>query len=315
MDSYIIPEGWSPDQCDYIISTDSNSDMSISWLKKYDIKCMIMPYAVDGVEKVRDPGQDFDSEGFYNDMRANPTADIKTMARNAEEFKEFWKPHLEAGKDVFHVCFSSQLSGTYDNSVIAAKELMEAYPGRKVYSIDSQTICVPQAAAAIECARKRIEGIGIDDLKAWFEANIQRFCVLFSVEDLSYLKRSGRLSSASAAIGTLLSIKPLLRVSPAGRLEAVGKVKGRKKVLKAMTETIAKNCTNQGNDLLFIADAGCPEDVELIVQYLHDAGVTAPIQFAHIGPVIGAHVGPGTVAISYMGKDRSLPEYNASATE
>lgn len=315
MDNYIVPEGWAPEASNYIISTDSNSDLPVNWMQKYDIKCMIMPYAVDGVETVRDPNQDFDSNAFYDAMRANPTADIKTMARNAEEFKEFWRPYLEAGKDVFHLCFSSQLSGTFDNSVMAAKTLSEEFPDRKIFTIDTKQICIQQASSAVECARRRMEGMGIDGLKDWYEENMHRFCVLFSVEDLSYLKRSGRLSSASAAIGSLLSIKPVLRVSPGGRLEAIGKVKGRKKVLRALTEAIANNYTNEGNDLLFIADAGCPDDVELLVQYLHEAGVTVPIQFSHIGPVIGAHVGPGTVAVSYMGKDQSLPEYNAGATE
>ena len=279
------------------------------------IEYLSIPYAVDGKEVYREPGEDFDSAAFYDMMRTNPTADIKTMARNEIEFEEFWQPYLAAGKDVFHLSFSSQLSSTYKNSLIASEALMKEFPGRKIVTIDSKQICLQQASCIIECARRRMEGTSLEELAKWCEANLQRFCVLFTVEDLSYLKRGGRLSGASASIGTLLSIKPLLRVSPAGGLEAIGKVRGRKKVLRAMAAAIAANSSKDGDNFIFVADAGCPDTIERIVQYLQDAGVTAPIYFSKVGPVIGAHLGPGSVIISYISKNRAVPEYKASATE
>ena len=289
----------------YVLTTDSNCDLTGDMLKPYQIACVSMPYSIDGVEYRRDPDMDFDDKAFYEQMRQGK--EVKTMACNVEDFKTFWRPYLEAGLDIVYLGFTHRLSSTYDNACAARDALKEEYPERRVYALDTLLISVPQGLHVLLCGRKYAQGASMDELIQYAEDNKQRIAVLVLVDSLDYLRRGGRLSATSAAVGTLLDIKPVIYLPPEGTLEVIAKFKGQKKAVRQIAQAVADNLDmREGEDgLLIVIDADADEQAERMIQALHDQGVTADITRLPIGPVIGAHIGPGTTAVCYLGKQRA----------
>lgn len=288
----------------YAMTSDSNCDLTAEMLRDANISCIAMPYCIDGVEYYREPGTDFDASSFYEHMRQGKV--VKTMSRNVEDFKTFWRPYLEAGLDVLYLGFTHALSGTFENACIARDECAKEFPERSIKTVDTLLICVPQGALLMLCGRKYKEGYSMDAMIEFVENNRQRFTIVATVESLEYLCRGGRISVASAAIGNLLAIKPMIHITPDGGLDVIAKTKGHKKAMRRMVELTLEHMDEKPGeeDLVFVLDADCPDDAERLEQGLREGGYTGHINRLPVGPVVGAHTGPGTSAICYVGKNR-----------
>lgn len=289
----------------YIIATDSNSELSPAWREKCQLAVIDMPYNLDGEEKTYDFEEGDDIRYFYQRMRdgAIPT----TMQRNAEEFKEFWKPYLENGQDVLHFSFSSKLSGTYDSACIAQNEIAEHYPERKIIVVDTKAICTALGLLLIRCAELRDEGKSMEDVAQWMKDNYQRSAAFFSVESLEYLKRGGRVSNAAAFFGTMLQIKPMLYLDAEGGLTPIEKIKGRKKAIRRLAEAAAEKIDLDFDKRIFVVHADCSEEADILIEHFMQLVPAAKlVEKQYVGPVIGTHVGPGMLALIYFGKDRSV---------
>ncbi len=288
---------------DYILLTDSSCDLPAAVAEELGIG--VLPLAVNL------NGKDFRNyldereiphTEFYAALRSGGSA--STSAVNPGEFVEFMTPYLEAGRDILYLAFDSALSSTYQNGVIAAGELKDKFPERKIYVVDTLCASMGQGLIVYLTAKKALEGASIEEARDFALKTAPRVVHWFTVDDLFFLKRGGRVSAATAAVGTLLNIKPVLHVDDAGRLISMSKARGRKAAIKAIYDKCAQTGDDVAHQHVFISHGDCPEDAEylksLIVENLHPLDVTV----SPIGPVIGAHSGPNTLAVFFLGDVR-----------
>ncbi len=288
----------------YILMTDSDSDLPYALKVEYDIPVVYMPYTLEGKEYFDDLGQTLDHKSFYDKMRggAHPT----TSALNETVYGEIFEPILAEGKDILFLAFSSQLSGTI-NSLRAAREaLLENYPERTFTVVDTLSISGPQTLLVLKAHEMYRAGEPIEAVAKWVEDNKFRAQAYFTVDDLKYLQRGGRISAASAAIGSLLDLKPILTETREGKLAAAAKVRGRKKALGFMVDKAVEGIADQKESIALVLHADAMADAEKLAAMLQEKLPELVIRIEHVGPVIGTHAGPGTVAICFMGKERPM---------
>lgn len=288
----------------YVFMTDSDSDLPYELKVRYDIPVVYMPYSLDGKEYFDDLGQTLDSKSFFDKMRAG--AQPSTSALNEMVYTEYFEPILASGKDLLFVAFSSQLSGTI-NSIYAAREsLKEQYPDRRIVVVDTLSISGPQTILILKAHEMYREGKSIDEVAAWLEENKLRAQAWFTVDDLKYLRRGGRVSAAAAALGTMLDLKPILTETCEGKLAAADKVRGRRKAMAYIVDKAVENVVDQKESVAILLHADAPADAaklkDLILAKLPDMD----IRVENVGPVIGTHAGPGTLAFCFLGKKRPL---------
>ncbi|MGI6168086.1 MAG: DegV family protein [Christensenellales bacterium] len=285
---------------EYVLMTDSNSEIPYTMADEYDITCILMQYTIDGEEYFYDLGRHTDIDQFY--QRVTMGAAVSTAQRNPQDFVDFWRPMLEAGKDILYIAFSSQLSGTYNCALMAREEVLAEFSERRVEIVDTLAISFCEGQLVYQAAQMRKAGSSLDQVRDWVEENKQHAMAYFMVDSLVYLKRGGRVSGTAAAMGTLLDIKPMLHVSAEGKLEPVEKLKGRKKAIKRMVEMLREKRVDERYPVA-IKHAVCEQDAQAIRQEL-EKHYSFPEIFIHpIGPVIGSHVGPGTLALVFMGQE------------
>lgn len=286
----------------FVIMVDSNSEVPLSWIKEYDLELLKMPYQIDGMEYEYDLGENTDIEDFYQRMRngATPTTNLIT----ADQFIERWAPLLDAGRDILYIGFSSALSATYENSVMACSRVKETYALRKVICVDSLAISLPTALLIRHTVNMRAQGRPIEETAQWVEENKQRANAFFTVDDLNYLKRGGRLSGAAAFFGSILEIKPVLYINEEGKLVPIDKVKGRRKALKYLADQVVRKAIDLPHATVCIPHASCLGDAKTLEGMIRAQSEVGEVIFNDVGPVIGSHAGPGTVAVCFMGTDR-----------
>ncbi len=287
----------------FVITTESNSEIPYAWEDRTGIGVLRMPYTVNDVEYYYDLGRETDIIGFYNTMRAGAT--VVTAQRNPNEAAEYFEPYLKEGKDILHIGFSSALSGTFDCERIAAQELMEKYPGRRIELVDTLAISAPLALLVEEATRMQEEGRTLDEIQAWVEENKQRSIALFTVDSLEYLRRGGRVSGAAAFFGSVLEIKPVLYISPEGKLVPFEKIKGRKRAIKFLAEKCAQTIDKPEEQSLIISQADCMEDALVLKALLEETVHPKEVRIHPVGPTIGSHSGPGTLSLAYFCSARS----------
>lgn len=288
----------------YILMTDSDSDLPYALKVQYDIPVVYMPYTLDGKEYFDDLGQTLDHKTFFDAMRegAHPT----TSALNEAVYEEYFEPILAEGKDILFLAFSSQLSMTI-NAIRAAREtLLEKYPERKFIVVDTLSISGPQTLLVLKAHEMYREGADIDTVAQWVEDNKLRAQAYFTVDDLKYLQRGGRVSATAAALGTLLDLKPILTETREGKLAAAQKVRGRKKALGFMVDKAAECITDPTESIVLVLHADAKEDASKVAIMLHDRIPNVTVRIENVGPVIGAHAGPGTVAVCFIGAERTM---------
>lgn len=288
----------------FVLVTDSTTDLPLAYVQKENIPFISLSY-VFGEESIKDDfGQSTDFTAFYKRMRASEMP--STAQINVGDYIEFFTPFLEKELDILYIAFSSNLSGSYNSSRIAMEELKEKFPNRKIAIVDSLCASMGEGLLVHLAKQKMNAGVGFDELTQWVEDTKQKVCHWFTVDDLNHLQRGGRVSKASAFIGTLMSIKPVLNVDENGRLVARDKVRGRKQALDAVVEKMAKYAVNPSQQTIFISHGDCLVDAEYVRDKIKERFGVQEIMISYVGPVIGAHSGPGTIALFFLGKDRSL---------
>ena len=286
---------------DFVIVTDSSADLSAEMVAELGLEVLPLSFTVQGKTYHNYPdGREMDLNAFYRMLREGEMA--TTSAVNVAEYTAMLEPLLQAGKDVLVLAFSSGLSTTYQSSVIAVNELSEQYPDRKIYTVDTLCASMGQGLLVWLAAQERKRGQSIEAVRDWVEENKLRLCHWFTVDDLHFLKRGGRISAATAVVGTMLSIKPVLHVDDEGHLISMGKARGRGASLTALVDHMEQTVTDV--DTVFISHGDCLADAEKVAADVRKRFGTRDVVINTIGPVIGAHAGPGTVALFFLGTKR-----------
>lgn len=288
----------------YVLMTDSDSDLPYALKVQYDIPVVYMPYTLDGREYFDDLGQTLDHKAFYDKMRqgARPT----TSALNEAVYEEYFEPILASGRDLLFLAFSSQLSMTI-NAIRATREmLLQKYPERTFTVVDTLSISGPQTLLVLKAHEMYRAGASLEAVAQWVEENKLRAQAFFTVDDLQYLQRGGRISATAAALGSLLDLKPILTETREGKLAAAGKVRGRKKAMSFLIDKAVECVTDQTESIGLVLHADAPADAEKLAAQLREKLPAMTIRIENVGPVIGTHAGPGTLAFCFIGKERAL---------
>lgn len=285
----------------YVIFTDSCCDISPETLAKWDVTYADMTFTFVGEDKEY-IGTDISNKDFYDRMKQGAIA--KTAAINAAAFTDAFEPILKEGKDILYVAFSSGLSTTVNSANMAVADLKEQYPDRKIIVVDTLAASAGGGLMVYMAVNKKNEGATLEENAAYIESLVPNHCIWFTVDDLEYLKRGGRVSPLVALAGGILGIKPILQMDDEGHLVKVSTARGRKNAIEALASKYAELSFEEKNTPIFISHAECEEDAKRLADILkerHNADVT---MITEIGPVIGSHAGPGTIAMFFIGKHR-----------
>lgn len=283
--------------------TDSCSDMPIKMVKEYGISVIPLMYNLDGVEYFDDFGKSLSITDFYQKVKLGIMP--STGLINTQRYLDAFSKELEAGHDILNLSFSSALSGSFQSSVIAVKELKEKYPDRQIATLDSKCASFGEGLFVYYVANKLKENISFEDLYAYADKLAPTICHFFTVDDLNHLRRGGRVSGVSAAVGSALSIKPVLQVDDEGRLIPVSKQRGRKKALREMVNLMQVRVEADSDQVVFISHGDCLDDAKLVGSMVKEVfSEITEIVYSYVGPVIGSHAGPGTIALFFVGNKR-----------
>ena len=288
---------------DFKIVTDSTCDLPQEMVDELGVVVIPMNFTIGDDSFFDYPDEhEISSHDFYTRLSAGQPSTTNQIS--LETFVETFEPILKAGCDVLYLAFSSGLSGTYNNSVMAAKDLSQKYPDRKVYAVDTLAASMGEGLLVWHAAQLQKAGKTVDEVRDWAEQNRLRLHHWFTVDDLNHLKRGGRISGASALVGSMLGIKPVLHFDDSGHIILVDKIRGRKQSLDDLTAHMKKTAEDPGSQMIFIASADSPESTEYVKERVASLFGTKRFSLGHIGPVIGAHSGPGTLALFFLGTDR-----------
>ena len=283
----------------YQIVTDSCCDLTEEQYRQLDVRCapLTVLYKGENHTNFSDPAA---VKVFYDELRQGVTA--TTAAANPDDWARVMEPALKEGRDVLVICFTSGLSTTCQSAVIAVRELREAYPERTIHVVDSLCAALGQGLLVWHACRKRDAGMSIDDLAAWLEDNKLHICHWVTVDDLSHLKRGGRISATTAMVGTMLNIKPIIYVDNEGHLISTAKVRGRKAAMELLARKLEETAIDK--ETVFIGHGDCPEDAAALEALLMEKHGVKNIVTGYVGPVIGAHTGPGVLVVFFLGEHR-----------
>lgn len=287
----------------YRIITDSTGDLTPELIRDLQLTVIPLEFTIDGKSYRNYPdGHEMSAKAFYHLLRAGKTS--TTAQINAHEFMDWADPILQAGEDILYLAFSSGLSGTCQSAYMAKEELSARYPDRKIYVVDSLAASMGEGLLAYYASKMQLEGKTIDEVYQWLQDNKLHLCHWFTVDDLNHLKRGGRVSSAAALFGTMLGIKPVLHVDDAGHLIPVAKIRGRRQSLDSLVAHMEQTVTNPEEQVIFISHGDCEKDAQYVADQIRARWNVKEIVLNEIGPVIGTHSGPGTVALFFLGSKR-----------
>jgi len=285
----------------YQIITDSCCDFTDEQYKALEIAYVPLTVMWDGSTHTH-----FSSESalqdFYGGMRSGKIA--ATSALNPNDWRKAMVPFLRQGKDLLVVAVSSAISCTYQSAVIAAAELKEAFPQRTIHVVDSRSGSLGEGLLVWIACKMRDAGSTLQELAEWLDRNCTRLCHWVTVNDLSYLKRSGRLSNAAAAVGSMLNVKPIIKVTEEGKLVSTTKVRGRKPSIQMLAKKFAEHRKADEEELVTIAHGDCLDDAKELAEILKNEYGVRNILINYVGPILGAHTGPGVLGLFHMGKCR-----------
>lgn len=288
---------------DFVIVTDSSADLDARMVEEFDIHVLPLSFTVrDLIYQNYPDNRDMDPHVFYDMLRKGESAG--TSAVNVAQYVDHIEPLLQEGKDVLILSFSSGLSSTYSSSLVAADSLRTKYPDRKILAVDTLCASLGQGLLVWLAAQERASGKTIDEVHNWVVSHKLNICHQVTTDDLQTLKRGGRISSTTAFMGSMLQIKPIIHVDNEGHLVSVGKVRGRHAALKALVDRMEQTAIDPGDQTVFISHGDCAEDAELVAQMVKDRFGVQNVYINYVGPVIGAHTGPGVVGLFYLGVER-----------
>jgi DegV family protein with EDD domain len=287
---------------DFIITTDSNSDLLDSYILEKQIGIIPHYYDLEGVTY----GDEINltPKEFYDKMRSGlmPT----TMASNPEVIRKTFQSYIDQGFDILHVSFSSALSGGCSNVVTGAQEICEENPGAKIIVVDTLSASMGEGMFVMKAVRLKEAGKSLEETAEWLEAHKQEFCIRFTVDDLGHLHRGGRISKTTAIIGSMINIKPILKLSPEGKLIAGGSARGRKKSLTSICNEMLECMGNYIDEdhIICIAHGDAYEDAKYLEMLIKEKLPDKQILINYVSPSIGAHSGPGAIGLCFMGEKR-----------
>jgi DegV family protein with EDD domain len=284
---------------EYVIFADSSVDLPLEEINRYGLQIVNLHLFIGGNEENIDT---LDSQTFYQRLRAGEVA--TTSAPSPEEYTEKMRPVLDAGKDILYLGFSEGLSCSYNNGKLAIEELAEQYPDRKIYPISTKCASTGHGLLTVLAARKQQAGATIEEVRDWVIDTLPHLVHWFTVDDLMFLKRGGRISAVTAVAGTMLGIKPILHVDDEGHLINMSKVRGRKASLQTMVDKVRQTSIDPASQTMAICHGDCPEDAQWIAEKLKAELNVPEVIIAPTGTIIGAHSGPGTIAMFYIGTER-----------
>ena len=290
---------------DFVIVTDSSADLPADLVRELGVEVLPLSFTIQGKTYRNYPdGREMAPGAFYQLLRSGGMA--TTSAVNVADYTAALEPLLQEGKDVLLLVFSSGLSATYQSSVIAVEELREKYPDRKLFTVDTLCASLGQGLLVWHAVEQKRKGASIEAVRDWVEENKLHLCHWFTVDDLHFLKRGGRISAATAVVGSMLSIKPVLHVDDEGHLINVAKARGRNASLTALVDHMEQTAIDPAGQTIFISHGDCLEDAQKVADDVRGRfGIPAErILINNVGPVIGAHSGPGTVALFFLGSKR-----------
>ena len=287
----------------YRIFTDASADISAELMRDVSpIRILPMQVVLDGVEHAYGPGGDLDTKDFYALQRKGQFA--STSQINMQTFCDAFAQALDAGEDVFYTGLTAGLSGTYHNACMAAEELREAYPERKIVVVDSACASIGLGLLVYELARRQKEGVSLEALADFAQQNKQRLCHCFTVDVFDHLRHGGRVSAAAAAVGTLLQIKPMLCLDEQNTLKVIGKPRGRKQSILSMIARMQSNWSPELGEVVLIGHGDDEEAAAQLREAVRAQFPQAQVHTVMIGALIGAHTGPGMLALIHWGVSR-----------
>ena len=287
----------------YSIVTDTGCDMPQALAKKLGITAVPLKVIIAGksLDCTLSP-LNIGNQSFYDLLRSG--VDVKTASPSIDDYERYFRRELDKGKDVLYIGFSTGLSGAYNVSTIAAEDLRAEYPERQILTVDSKCGSMGQSLLLHYAVQKQREGASLKETYDFTKSLRHHVCHWFTVDDLHHLKRGGRISAAKAIAGTVMNIKPVLKVNHEGKLEVVYKARGKKFAIAKLVEQMGEYYYPDGNEIVFINHADCPEDADLLARSItKNYGITNFV-ISEIGPVLGAHSGPGALAVYYIGTEK-----------
>lgn len=285
---------------DYVITVNSTVDLPKEWLEERNVPVVPLRYTIDG--QTYEDMSGLTAKEFFDKLREGKMS--VTSQVNPEEARAALEPFLKEGKDILHLAFSSGLSGTCNSMKIAGEELKEEYPETKIIVIDTLCACLGEALLLYKALQQKEAGKTIEETAAWVEENKLHICHDVTVDDLNHLHRGGRVSKATAVVGTMVKIKPIIHMDDNGKLQVVGKERGRKKSLNKIVDMAVEQSEGWDNDIIMITHGDCIEDAEYVAGLVREKMGIDNILINNIGTVIGSHTGPGVVAVFCMGNKR-----------
>ena len=283
------------------VITDTSANLPSELTQRNDITVIPFPYYVNGAKHTCLDTEGFDGETFYGAMREG--AEITTSQINPQNYLEVMKPILRKGLDILFVGMSSGISGSFHCAELAAEELAEEFPERKIRLVDTLGASLGEGLLVIKAVKDKLLGLSLDDIYNKLIDLRHRLCNIFTVDDLKYLRKGGRLSNLGFIVGTLLQIKPLLKGNEEGKIVAFAKLRGRKKALEELAKRYDEYVVNAGEQTIGIAHADCPEDAERLAELLRRNNPPKEILTVGYEPVTGSHVGPGTLALFFEARE------------
>jgi DegV family protein with EDD domain len=286
----------------YIITTDTTCDLPQDYLDEHNIALLPLYYSFNGT--VYGDTNILEPKEFYDKMRGGEMPN--TMAVNPANARQVFIRLLEEGYDILHIGFSSALSGSCSVAATSARELCDERPGANILVVDSLSASLGEGLLIHKAVMMKEDGKSMTEVADWLEKNKLNLCHMFTVDDLHHLHRGGRVSKATAIIGTLINVKPVLHVDNEGHLVPLNNVRGRKKALISLVEQMAIRIKNYPvkNDIIFISHGDCLEDAEFVADLVKERFGIEKYLINFVSPTIGAHSGPGTVALFFMGTER-----------
>lgn len=287
----------------FSIITDSCANLLNAQIKDFDVKVVPLTYSINGTEYLGYvEGEEFDYKGYYDLLRAKEH--VKTSLASYERVEAALKDELDKGNDVLYLAFSSALSGSCQVVRNCIEDIKDSYPERKIILVDTLQASMGQGLMVKYAVGKRNAGVSLEDTAAWLEENKLNFVALFTVDDLFFLKRGGRLSGTVAVVGTILNIKPLLHVDNEGRLVSTGTIRGRAKSIDALIARMGETGIDLCNQDIFMVHGDCIEEAEAAAKKIKELYKVKSVTINYVDQVISSHSGPGTLAIFYMGNER-----------
>lgn len=289
------------------IVTDSTTDLEQELVGRLGVEVIPMNCIIGSDSFLDYPDErDISSHDFYTRIAAGENSSTNQIS--IVTFTETFEPYLKADTDVLYLGFSSGLSGTFNNSKLAAQELADKYPERKIYTVDSLAASMGEGLLVWHAVQMQNAGSSIDEVKTWLEENRCRLHHWFTVDDLNHLRRGGRISGTSALVGSMLGIKPVMHFDDEGHIILVDKIRGRRQSLDTLVKHMEKTAENPAEQMIFVSHSDSLEAAQYVAEQVRQKFGVTQTEIGSIGPVIGAHTGTGTVALFYLGKDREYTE-------